>query len=240
MKFLSTNRMMRFIEARFTPGGELGLHLTAGVLLMVLATALFGMLAGAVMGQTGIALLDLRVSQWFNAHAAEPLAGAVALFSQIHSVASVALLSALLGWYFWRRRERYWLLALVFAIPGGMLLNVLLKYVYQRSRPVFDAPMVDLASYSFPSGHAAASTALYGFLACYVVMTARRHGTRVLAVLLAVLMVALVATSRVYLGAHYLSDVLAGIVESCGWLALCITGCSTWRRRRAAAPSNRS
>ena len=83
MKFLSTNRVVRFIEARFTPGGELGLHLTAGVLLMVLTTALFGMLAGAVMGQTGIALLDLRVSQWFNAHAAEPLAGAVALFSQM-------------------------------------------------------------------------------------------------------------------------------------------------------------
>ncbi|MFC3380217.1 phosphatase PAP2 family protein [Rugamonas sp. CCM 8940] len=225
---------MRFIEARFTPGGELGLHLTAGVALMVLATAVFGAIAGAVVGRTGIALLDLRVSQWFDAHAAEPLVSVVLVFSALHSVASVAVAAGLLGWYFWRRRERYWLLALVCAVPGGMLLNVLLKYVYQRSRPVFDAPMVDLATYSFPSGHTSASTALYGFLACYVVMTARRHGTRVWAVLLAVLMVALVATSRVYLGAHYLSDVLAGIVESCGWLALCITGCSTLRRRRAA------
>jgi membrane-associated phospholipid phosphatase len=113
-------------------------------------------------------------------------------------------------------------------------LNVLLKYTYMRARPSFDDAILTLATYSFPSGHTAAATLLYGIIAAYLVCLTPRFGLRGAIVAGAVLMVALVGASRVYLGVHYASDVLAAVVESCGWLAVCITASSTLRRRRSA------
>jgi undecaprenyl-diphosphatase len=74
---------------------------------------------------------------------------------------------------------------------------------------------------------------LYGVIAAYLACLTPRFGVRAAIVAGAVLMVALVGASRVYLGVHYASDVLAAIFESCGWLAVCITASSTLRRRRA-------
>ena len=125
-------------------------------------------------------------------------------------------------------------LALLFSVPGGMLLNVALKHVFQRARPVFEDPLVTLATYSFPSGHTMAATCFYGLLASYLVIARPVWSVRLGTVAACVVMVLLVAFSRVYLGAHYVSDVLAAMAESVAWLAVCITAISTLRRRREA------
>jgi undecaprenyl-diphosphatase len=134
----------------------------------------------------------------------------------------------------WRQRAHYWLLALLFSVPGGMLLNVALKHVFQRARPVLEDPLVTLATYSFPSGHTTAATCFYGLLASYLVIARPAWSVRLGTVAVCVTMVLLVAFSRVYLGAHYVSDVLAAMAESVAWLAVCITAISTLRRRREA------
>lgn len=226
------SRLTRCIEARLTPDSEFGLHLTAGVLLLALATTLFAELAEHVASLSGLAAFDVHVSQWMHVHAREPLTSFLMVVTQLHSVAGMVLLASALAWILWRRGAHYWLLALLLSVPGGMLLNVLLKHLYRRARPVFDDPLVSLATYSFPSGHTVAATLFYGVLAAYVVMTARRWRTRVLAMAGAVLMVLLVALSRIYLGAHYPTDIVGAVLEGAGWLAFCITGVSTWRRRR--------
>lgn len=227
-------KLLRFVQARLTPGGELGLHLTAGVLLLVAAVSAFGEIAEDVFGQDDITLIDHYVSSWFYLNAAEPVTSFMLLVTHLHSAPGIIVLAILLALYFHFRKAPYWVLTVAVAVPGGMLLNVLLKYAYQRARPSFEEPLLTLSTYSFPSGHAAAATLLYGVIACYLVMTSRRWSRRVLAMLGAVLMVLLVGTSRVYLGVHYPSDILAAVVESCGWLAVCITSLSTLRRRRAA------
>lgn len=235
---MTTSRLLRFIEARLSPGGELGLHLTAGVLLLVAAVSVFGDLAEDVMAKEAITVLDLNVAQWLHAHAGQPgqiLTTWMLGVSALHSVAGMCALTGLLALVFWRARARYWLLALLVSVPGGMLLNVLLKSVFQRGRPVFEQPLVTLATYSFPSGHTAAATLFYGVLASYLVMTRQGWRLRLAAVAGCTLMVALVAFSRVYLGAHYVSDVLAAMAESVAWLAVCITAVSTLRRRRLAS-----
>jgi hypothetical protein len=103
-----------------------------------------------------------------------------------------------------------------------MLLNLLLKQAYERLRPRFDDPLVTLDTYSFPSGHTAAAVAFYGVLAAFLV--SRFHDARRRAAIVAVAMgaVALVAFSRLYLGAHYLSDVVAAACSSTAWLVLCL------------------
>jgi undecaprenyl-diphosphatase len=238
MKHLTTSRLVRFIEARLSPEGELGLHLSAGLALLLAAVSIFGDLAEDVVERDQITVLDEQLAHWLHAHAFEPLTSFMLGVTHLHSVAGMVLLTSVTALYFWRKQARYWLLALLVSVPGGMLLNVLLKYVFQRSRPVFDQPLVTLLTYSFPSGHTAAATLFYGLLASYAVIAHPGWRARVVAVVGCVagcvIMVLLVAASRVYLGAHYLSDVLAAMAESVGWLAVCITAVSTLRRRRHA------
>ena len=85
-----------------------------------------------------------------------------------------------------------------------------------------------------PSGHTVAATLLYGVLACYFTRRAHSWGARAAIIAAACAMVLLVAGSRLYLGAHYLSDVMAGMLEGCAWLAICVTSVATLRRRQAA------
>lgn len=212
---------------------RLPLHLLAGLLLLILAVSAFQIVADAALGPGArLAALDIEVAQWLHARAGEPLTSLLLGFTHLHSTAGIAFLSLLLAWHLWRRQAHYWMLTLVLAVPPGMLLNVLLKHSYERARPSFDAPLLTLPTYSFPSGHALAATVFYGVLACYLWTRARNAAQRTAVVLGAVLMVALVAFSRLYLGVHYLTDVVAGVLEGLGWLAVCVTAVSSLRRHR--------
>lgn len=229
---LAFKKLKRFVAARLAPGEALGLHLTVGLALLFSATYIFHEVVEAMRRDAGIAALDLQLAQWLHQHAFEPLTSFMRAITQLHSVAGIAALSLLLAWHLWRRKERYWLLTLIVAVPPGMLLNVALKHSYQRPRPWFDEPLLTLATYSFPSGHTVAATLFHGLLACYLASCVVRGSWRAAVFGGAACMVVLVACSRMYLGVHYLSDVVAAMAEGVAWLAICITGVSTWRRRR--------
>lgn len=212
---------------------RLPLHLVAGLALLIMAAAMFETIAGAAVGPGArLAAFDVHVSQWLHARASEPWTTLMLAVSHLHSVAGIAFLTLLFAWLLWRRQAHYWLLTLLLSVPPGMVLNVLLKLNYQRVRPHFDAPLLTLPTYSFPSGHTLAATVFYGVLACYLWSQARGAAQRVALVAGTVLMVALVAFSRVYLGVHYLTDVLAAVAEGLGWLAICVTAVSSLRRHR--------
>ena len=229
-------RLHRFAAARFSPEGEYGLHLTIGVALLLAATAAFARVASAVFSGAPITLLDAELANWLHAHAhaSEGLRQFMLLVTHMHSTPGMLVLATLAALWLYRVGQRYWLLALVTAVPGGMMLNVALKHTFERSRPQFEEPLLTLATYSFPSGHTVAATLLYGLLACYVARHARSWTGRLVPALAAALMVALVGMSRMYLGVHYLSDVLAAVAEGCAWLAVCITGAATLNRRQLA------
>lgn len=118
-----------------------------------------------------------------------------------------------------------------------MLLNVLMKYAFRRARPSFEDAILALSTYSFPSGHVAGSTLLYGVVAAMLLAQVATWRWRVMIVLVALAMVVLVALTRLYLGVHYLSDVLAAFAEGVAWLALCLTGVHTYWNHRAEAAS---
>ena len=199
---------------------------------MLGAIIAFGVIALQVAQHGALTVLDVELAQSLHRQASEPMTGWMRLVSLLHTPGATGLLALPLAAYFWHRKEYGWLLLTAVCVPGGMLLNELIKLLFQRDRPEFEHPLVTLASYSFPSGHTAAAAVLYGLAACYVMTRTRSVGVRVAAPFIALAMVALVGYSRIYLGAHYLSDVLAGGAESCAWLALCITVGAAMRRRR--------
>lgn len=236
-----TTRLHRFAAARFSPQEEFGLHLTLGVLVLLLAITGFARIAGAVVDGAPITGVDLRLAAWLHTHAHDSalLRNFLLGVTHLHSTPGVLGLTALAGWWLTRQGARHWMLTLLLAVPGGMLLNVAMKHTFARARPYFDEPILTLSTYSFPSGHTVAATLLYGVLACYLARRARSWQARAAIVTLACAMVLLVAGSRLYLGAHYLSDVLAAMAEGCAWLAICVTGVATLRRRQAARTTNR-
>lgn len=126
--------------------------------------------------------------------------------------------AAFAAWLFWRRRKgaAIWLMAVVF---GGILLNSGMKQLFRAPRPDVLTHLDAVASYSFPSGHAAGATILCGAIALLVGKPAVWAG--------AVGVTILIVASRVWLGVHWPSDVAAGVVEGMGFLAFC----NEWRPR---------
>lgn len=156
--------------------------------------------------------LDQDVAHWMAAHRRLWISETMLFVTNMHETTKVLAMTALL--MAWRAARRDWRsVRALLVVPTGMVLNVALKESFQRARPVMDDPLVQLATYSFPSGHAVASTVFYGMVCTLVFAHARSRALRAAAAAMAVLMVLLVVGSRVYLGAHYVSDVLAGIAE---------------------------
>ena len=114
------------------------------------------------------------------------------------------------------------LVAWLIAVLGGETLNLLLKDLFARPRPSFEHPLVVETSYSFPSGQAMESLLVYGMLAYFAVLTSRSQRMRVVSVCGAAVVVALIGFSRVYLGAHYVSDVVGGFAAGGAWLSAVI------------------
>ena len=146
------------------------------------------------------------------------------------------VLFLLVAFFIWKR---WWpsLVTLIVAVPGGMLLNELLKQLVHRHRPFVDGPFVDWSGYSFASGHTIGATLLYGQLALFILPAMKARHWRRLTVASAILLIALVGFSRIALGAHFLTDVLAAIVFGVLWLAFCLFAGKPMRRAVVLSPA---
>jgi membrane-associated phospholipid phosphatase len=198
----------------------------------LIAGTIFLVVAWNVLDRTALVVVDAKLAAWLHAHASPGLTRFFLAVTHVNSTVGVSVLGFLFALVLARMREWYWVLTLVSALAGGLALNVLLKLAYQRARPVFDEPLVELATYSFPSGHTAGAVLFYGVLAAFLVSRFYDRRKRAACVVAAVIAVVLVAFSRMYLGAHYLSDVLAAACSSTAWLVLCLSVVHHLVRRR--------
>jgi membrane-associated phospholipid phosphatase len=202
-------------------------------LILIAAGLLFALLALQVLLGGPILRLDERVAAWLAAHRQPAWTTAMLLVSEVHQTFKLLAVAMLLAGWRWLRGDLPAAFALA-AVPAAEVLNVGLKQLFQRVRPLDVEPLAHLTTYSFPSGHAVAAATFYGVVCALVVWRARSRGLRLLAVVAGALMVSLVDFSRMYLGAHYLSDVLAG---NCVGI-ICVVLVFGWAggRRPAARP----
>ena len=213
--------------------GFLGLHLVAGVMIFATMTFTLWEISEDISNREPLTVADAQFSTWLHSHTRPLLTSAMFVLTYLGSSVIVSCVAVVFGLYLIWRRRLYWLAAFVSSVYGGMLLNKILKYAFQRPRPHFDDPLLSLTSYSFPSGHTMTATVLYGVLAAYFFTTTQDWRRRAVIVFVGSLLILLVGFSRIYLGAHYLSDVLGAMAEGLAWLALCLTVIySLWRRRQ--------
>jgi undecaprenyl-diphosphatase len=186
-------------------------------------TLTLGEISEDIINHEPITVADVQLSNWLHAHTSPLLTKTMLAATSFGSTVIVICIAVALGLFLLSRRQFYWILALLLTVPGGALLNKLLKYVFHRPRPHFTDPILKLTSYSFPSGHTMIATVLYGVIAAYLFTQTTDWRWRALSIASAALLIALVACSRIYLGAHYLSDVLGAMAEGLAWLSLCLT-----------------
>ena len=225
-----------FLEKRLTPGGYLGLHLTVGAMVVLLSGWWFGGIAQDLIATDPLIAVDHRLSAWFDQHSTQAVTRMAEVITFIGSPVLMTAASVGVALVLWRRRSMYRLMAFVVTMAGGTVLNLAVKLLFHRPRPVFDHPLIHTSGYSFPSGHMMGATLFFGFMAVLVATRATQWRWRVLAPLLAFSVIILVGLSRICLGAHYLSDVLAAVAASLAWLAFCVTGVEAIERYHARTP----
>lgn len=218
------------MDAPRSAPARLGLRLGLGALLLIAAIAAFAAIADAVFAGHALGALDARIAGSLHARATPALTGWMLAITQLHSTYAIACYGVLAAAWLSLRRDRRRSATVIACIGGGLLLNGLVKHAFQRARPVFEQPLLTLETYSFPSGHVAASTIFYGLGVAWVFGRTRSAAWRGAALVGAALMIALVAFSRMVLGVHYLSDVAAAFAEGIAWLTLCLGAFAVFRR----------
>lgn len=130
--------------------------------------------------------------------------------------------SALFGVYWLCRRK--WTKLVIFAVclGGAGVLNLLLKRLFERARPdIFQ--VIAETGFSFPSGHAMGALCFYGLTAFFIGLRLKKRRNKYALYLIASLWIACIGVSRIYLGVHYPSDVLAGYAAGSTWLLFCMS-----------------
>jgi len=184
---------------------------------IAVGTLTFAVLAWQAHGGGGLSQLDQDITNWMQSHRSDALQAPLFVVTDMHSTWGITAMGVLIGALLVRQRRWRASCFLAVSIGGGMLLNAALKLVFERPRPIFDVPLLSLTTYSFPSGHASGSTLLY--MSAIIVFAQTRWQRLLIAI--GFTMVMLTAFSRVYLGAHYLSDVVAGVCVGLVWVHAC-------------------
>jgi undecaprenyl-diphosphatase len=226
-------RLRSFVAARFARGEYLGLHLTVGFLISASALWLFGSITEDVVNNEALTAVDLSFHAWMRVHAT-PLGDQTALvISFLGGPMMMTIIALVVGMILARRGAWLMLSAWLAAFVVGAFLDWMLKNMIRRPRPVGAERFLHGISFSYPSGHSMGS--LIGFaMLSYVLFElwppAHRH--RAIVVIATVALVLLVGWSRLYLGVHYLSDVIAGFAAGAVWVTACITGLELATRPR--------
>ena len=218
--------LLRYGKGRLA---ALGLTLGLGLGAALLALYLFAVLADEVMEQETLqvdtaVLLALRSVQ-------SPALDRAAWFASALGAEWLAVLMVvLLGVLSWQRR---WgaAVGLLLTVVGAQLLNDVLKDWFQRTRPAPVDSLIPAQAFSFPSGHAMVAAAFYLYIG-YLAWRLLPGRWRIICAALLVLVAFLIGLSRLYLGVHYLTDVIAGYIAGIAWTDAIIIGGYMLRRRR--------
>jgi undecaprenyl-diphosphatase len=159
---------------------------------------------------------------------------AVRDLSALGSYIVLLLLSVAVITFLWMRGQVHAAILVLFAAGGGALLMRALKDAFERPRPQIVPHLSgDVGSSSFPSGHALAAAAVYLTLAALLARMTESKRSKAFVLCMSFVIVVLVGFSRVYLGVHWPSDVLAGWTVGLSWAVLCWIVTARLQRRGA-------
>jgi undecaprenyl-diphosphatase len=198
-----------------------GVFLTLGAAAAIAGAWAFVSIAGQVRsGRTQ--RLDEAILQWIGSSHHPIVEHAMLEITFLGTGLVVTMIVLVAGMFLWLTEHRHSAALLVFTSLGAIALNALLKLGFDRPRPQIFTWGTHALTSSFPSGHAMSAAAVYFTVAYLAARLQRSRPAKIATALCAVLLVLLISASRLYLGVHYPSDVLAGVILGIGWAGFCM------------------
>jgi undecaprenyl-diphosphatase len=216
----------------------LGAVLLAGILAAVAGTAAFAWVASHVRRGTTRAF-DVAVLEWLGAHRTPMVDRAMLEITLLGTGLVVLVIVGVAAMFLWLTRHKYSATLLLAATAGGIVLNNVLKLGFARPRPHVLEWQAQVVSSSFPSGHAMSAAIVYGTVAYLAARLQKHRLSRVATMLAATILILLICASRLYLGVHYPSDVIAGVLVGLAWAAFCMATLEAIQRYAERRPAVR-
>jgi len=208
------------LRRRYNPKTETGVALTIATAVVGAAAVGIGVVIAMIRSKNGLSSLDLRFARYGAQHATERSTDGMRTISELGGTNGVIALAAVATVVeFVRRPSKSIPLFMTLVVGGQFALSNGIKYVVERARPDLSR-LTGFAGSSFPSGHATAAAAT---LAAVALLTTRRRSRRlkIAGASIAAGAAVVVAMTRVFLGVHWFTDVIAGLLLGWGWFALC-------------------
>jgi undecaprenyl-diphosphatase len=230
-------KTLRFIGRRVNDVyAVVGIFIVLGTVVAFGTTWIFVQIAEEVREGT-TQTFDVAVLRYIETHKTPLLDKAMIEITFLGTGLIVMTMVLVSGMFLWLTKHKHSALLLIVATTGSILLNNLLKAGFDRPRPqVFEWGQHTVSS-SFPSGHAMSAATVYMTVAYLAARLQGRHLSRVLTIIAALIVVVLIAISRLYLGVHYPTDVTAGVLIGIAWAAFCMAMLEAtllYGRRRSA------
>jgi undecaprenyl-diphosphatase len=202
-------------------------YATVGVFLVIgVSIAIAGTLAFAKLGEWvregGTQQYDVAALQWMQTHHSPTLTKIMTELTFLGTGTVVLTIVGVVAMFLWHTEHKHSARLLLASVAGGILLNNALKLWFARPRPEVFERLTETASSSFPSGHAMSATVCYGTVAYLVMRLQKRHWSRVLTGITAFILIVGICATRLYLGVHYPSDVIAGMIIGLAWAGFCM------------------
>lgn len=197
-------------------------YLLKSTLVLSVFTLIFSRFADELVEQE-LSKFDDAIIKWVQGAITPQLTGIMKIFTFLGSTAALLSLLIISVFLMLWQKKRWETLFLVIALSGGVLFNQLLKWMFHRQRPAFHR-LIEETGYSFPSGHSMVSFIFYGMLGMLFFMFLRNRTPKIVIAITTIALILLIGISRVYLGVHYPSDVLAGFAAGGAWLTICLMG----------------
>lgn len=225
------------VRRRLDPDARYGLRLTLFAVALVLVAVPFALLVDQVVRNGPLTRADSVVAEGFHDRARNSLGlvRALRVMTVLGSPAWLAMVVGITALHAGQRRRWRLALFLVATMALGGAVNAAVKAAVDRERPSLRPAVASAGGPSFPSGHAMSSTVAYGAVLLVMLPAVPRRARRPV-VAATVLLVGAIGASRVALGVHYVSDVVAGHVLGAAWLSASTAAFSVWRVERGRAP----
>lgn len=217
-----------FIRDRFVPRRFSGLPLTLFAGAAIYTAALFGGLTGEVLEAAGIVQFDNFINASFGLWRVEPLISVFLWITALGSSPAISSATIIATGFLWSQRRFSLIGPLWITCIGSIGTTSMGKFAIARHRPEFTFDITAPFS-SFPSGHATAATAIYGFLAYAIARSLPSIRERFEVAFWTAVLVALIGLSRIVLGVHYVTDIAGGCLVGVFWLLIGLT-IAEWTR----------